>query len=599
MTKNEYKILCEAYGLNETRLPTDGSDPEYGIPEEEKYPLWDKSHVESAIKFFHYANPQYKESLADKIIGKMREYGIPSDTVGEDNPLREYLKENEEIKLENQKPINNKEIVGMEMDKAKANFKSIVPEKNIMKEEVDPKLTEVLCNLREDLRGELDAILNYDKRADIAEKNGYADIARVLRSIRDEEKIHCGELEALLDKYDSNMADKVEEGRKEAAEEGNLSEDSKAVNNKRKEKPKSGYTDYGYIGKDGIEYASEEEAYEAERDNESYDEAYKQFVTAVRSMNLSENEKKSFKKHLMEFKRIRKTWNNRTLTESELDPINKTRCPDIFDKNEKMHPEVKKFILELLNKFKKECPYDFKAGRIILIGSSTGYQYTLTSDIDINFETTLTDEQRNEVYPMIPHNIMLPGTNRPVNVFCVTNGNKFDASNAENMYDIIHDKWLKRSEKNTAVLPYQYIKDLSRFFIDGSELALSRYHQDKQELEIYMSLDLDKHDVSQKEKADKVAQKLVDLKNDVDALHLIHHIIYAFRGEGFNGQLFKVNIEMANQENPRYSPNNLVYKMIDRFGYLEKINDACKDGAELIEKVEKDAGEDADASTKA
>ncbi len=28
------------------------------------------------------------------------------------------------------------------------------------------------------------------------------------------------------------------------------------------------YTEYGYIGKDGIEYATEQEAYEAQTDNE-------------------------------------------------------------------------------------------------------------------------------------------------------------------------------------------------------------------------------------------------------------------------------------------------------------------------------------------
>ena len=98
MTKKEYKILCEAYNLNEARLPSDGRDPEFGIPEEEKFPLWDKSHVESAIKFFHYAKPKYKEALAQKIQEKMKTYNIPLDTVGDDNELKEYLKESFIIK---------------------------------------------------------------------------------------------------------------------------------------------------------------------------------------------------------------------------------------------------------------------------------------------------------------------------------------------------------------------------------------------------------------------------------------------------------------------------------------------------------------------
>ena len=99
MTKKEYKILCEAYNLNEARLPSDGRDPEFGIPEEEKFPLWDKSHVESAIKFFYYAKPKYKKALAKRIQEKMKVHNIPLDTVGDDNELKKYLKEVRNLRI--------------------------------------------------------------------------------------------------------------------------------------------------------------------------------------------------------------------------------------------------------------------------------------------------------------------------------------------------------------------------------------------------------------------------------------------------------------------------------------------------------------------
>ena len=106
-------------------------------------------------------------------------------------------------------------------------------------------------------------------------------------------------------------------------------------------------------------------------------------------------------------------------------------------------------------------------------------------------------------------------------------------------------------------------------------------------------MDVEKHEITQEEKIEKISQKLVDLRNDIDALRLIHHIIYSFRGEGFNGQLFKVNIELANAGDPRYSPNNLVYKMIDRFGYLEKLKETAKEGDKLITEIEEEAKENA------
>ena len=51
---------------------------------------------------------------------------------------------------------------------------------------------------------------------------------------------------------------------------------------------------------------------------------------------------------------------------------------------------------------------------------------------------------------------------------------------------------------------------------------------------------------------------------------------------------FRVNIEMVNQGDPRYAINNLIYKMCDRFGYFEKLDNAVEEGYKLIEELEKE-----------
>lgn len=80
----------------EDRLPSDpNKDPEFGIPEEKKFPLYDAKHVRSAIRFFNYASPSQRKSLASRIKAKMKEYGIPSSTIGKDNALRDYLPKRE------------------------------------------------------------------------------------------------------------------------------------------------------------------------------------------------------------------------------------------------------------------------------------------------------------------------------------------------------------------------------------------------------------------------------------------------------------------------------------------------------------------------
>lgn len=78
--------------LDESRLPSDPNrDPEFGIPEQKKYPLFDRKHVISAIKLFGHVEPKYESHLAHAIIKRMKKYNISFDMVGEDNKLYQYI----------------------------------------------------------------------------------------------------------------------------------------------------------------------------------------------------------------------------------------------------------------------------------------------------------------------------------------------------------------------------------------------------------------------------------------------------------------------------------------------------------------------------
>ena len=70
-------------------------DRKYGIPEQKKFPMPDKQHVLSAIKFFNYVTPKYEKQLAKAIIARMKEYGMSFDDfgVGEDNRFHKYIPE--------------------------------------------------------------------------------------------------------------------------------------------------------------------------------------------------------------------------------------------------------------------------------------------------------------------------------------------------------------------------------------------------------------------------------------------------------------------------------------------------------------------------
>ena len=71
----------------------------YGVPELKKFPMPDKKHVKSAIRFFNYVDPKYEKELAEAILEKAEEFGLDLESdisVGDENRLKKYLPEKKE-----------------------------------------------------------------------------------------------------------------------------------------------------------------------------------------------------------------------------------------------------------------------------------------------------------------------------------------------------------------------------------------------------------------------------------------------------------------------------------------------------------------------
>lgn len=84
--ESEDEVLME-YVKNRSSIP----DDEFGIPQERKYPLDTKKHVESAIKLFNHVDEKYEKQLAEKIIKKAKKFGVDLSLAGEKNRLRNYI----------------------------------------------------------------------------------------------------------------------------------------------------------------------------------------------------------------------------------------------------------------------------------------------------------------------------------------------------------------------------------------------------------------------------------------------------------------------------------------------------------------------------
>lgn len=80
------------YPENDYRLYLQHNDQnmKYGLPDKKKYPMPDRDHVMSAIKFFNYVTPGDEKELARNILKRIREYGIEDINVGENNRFSKY-----------------------------------------------------------------------------------------------------------------------------------------------------------------------------------------------------------------------------------------------------------------------------------------------------------------------------------------------------------------------------------------------------------------------------------------------------------------------------------------------------------------------------
>lgn len=87
------KLSCNESSIKRSEVNTS----DFGLPDLRKYPMPDKDHVLSAIKFFNYVSPANEKELAKNIKKKMKQYNISPDRVGKKNRLRKYLTEDTDI----------------------------------------------------------------------------------------------------------------------------------------------------------------------------------------------------------------------------------------------------------------------------------------------------------------------------------------------------------------------------------------------------------------------------------------------------------------------------------------------------------------------
>lgn len=267
------------------------------------------------------------------------------------------------------------------------------------------------------------------------------------------------------------------------------------------------------------------------------------------------------------------------IQENVTDYPRKELAKDVWDKNRKMKPSVKKEIMSIFEKWQRKVFPEAKIKNIYVLGSITTFQYNKTSDIDVNFILYNKKEEINKVWKLCPNGNTIG--DHPVNYYLSFDTHDVDLS--KTLYDLERDTWVREpSEKNNKI-PENYSIEIAKFFMDGIDLRLSEYNRDKKELDRLQELLDDGSSYDEEEVKEDIARKEQEILADKDAIRLAYHLVKSLRWEGFKDEKekndfdFTLKIENKNEtRDPNTSLNNLVYKNLEKYGYFDKIKDIVK-----------------------
>jgi len=257
--------------------------------------------------------------------------------------------------------------------------------------------------------------------------------------------------------------------------------------------------------------------------------------------------------------------------ESILDIPKDNLCPLLWDENKLLKPEVKSFIVETFSSWKEKLNIKFNIINMILIGSSGSYQYSSDSDVDVNVTIkNLSEQELETIVKILPNGNIIPNTEHPLNFYLTIDNKAVEQS--DNAYDILNDQWIKAPKKRNTTLPFSYILEIAKLFMSSIDLKIEEFLADSKELEYYQQLLQSQTETNNQEIEKRIVFKKEEILADKDALRLMKYLVHSFRKEAFDNKYnvkFSINIE---GDNPNFSINNAIYKILEKFGYYEKIN---------------------------
>ncbi|MFW5794312.1 MAG: hypothetical protein ACOCV1_02405 [Bacillota bacterium] len=271
--------------------------------------------------------------------------------------------------------------------------------------------------------------------------------------------------------------------------------------------------------------------------------------------------------------------------ESILDPIRDSLSSDLWDDNMKLKPKVKKQILDIFNQWAEKIQLKIKPKNFHLVGSMAGYQYNEYSDVDIMVEIKISDERLKRIKKILPNGNDLKGTNHPINYFIYTGEDK--RKNVQlSVYDILSDQWIKKPEKpeedSDQYLKTYYFSSLNQALSWARKISLDIEEIKRLVLELKMfNFFLEQEEFLSDDEFIKnlISKKKMDIKAAYDVIVMDLYMLKQFRDDAYpsggeNPFVSRLAPHPDNIPHPDYSVNNIIYKILEKFGYLDQLKQA-------------------------
>ena len=252
----------------------------------------------------------------------------------------------------------------------------------------------------------------------------------------------------------------------------------------------------------------------------------------------------------------------KNLTESVIDFQHDKLDPRIFKDDDNIKPEVRHQIL----KGAKEIHDKEKVVSVYIVGSGITYNYTDSSDIDVNVELkrNISDESYQDLVEFVRsdlNEVNAVGSQHPINYFIVRE--PFADWKADAIYDLMSERWLKKPTKVS--FDVQEYMDSFRRTVSDIDVAKGELRRDIIDFNIVRSFKRS----DMKKIKQYLEDKLKELEIDLEAIVEQYRNIVDLRHLAFDQYTDLSELDKVKYGTPNKLPANVIYKLLERFYYLD------------------------------